>query len=267
MAVQIQFRRGTAASWAAANTVLAEGELGLETDTALFKIGDGATAWTSLGYGGFDGTASLSQIGISGGTDIGAALADTDEIAVYDDSASTNKKADVSRIKTYVFSAVDAVGDLLVGTAADTVGRLAIGTNGYFLKSDGSTPVWAAIPTINTLDDVGDVTLTSSTSGDFLKWNGSAWVNDPINLGTDTTGNYMADVSAGTGISVSHTAGEGSTATVTINATLDNLNDVTITSASNSQLLQYNGAAWVNATVNTTPTWDDDQNILANRVF
>lgn len=50
MSVHIQFRRGTAAEWAAANPVLLEGELGLETDTAFYKIGDGVTAYNSLEY-------------------------------------------------------------------------------------------------------------------------------------------------------------------------------------------------------------------------
>lgn len=48
--VTIQLRRGTAASWASANTVLHQGEVGVETDTGRAKLGDGATAWTSLGY-------------------------------------------------------------------------------------------------------------------------------------------------------------------------------------------------------------------------
>jgi hypothetical protein len=55
MAIQIQFRRGTASQWTSANPTLAEGEMGIETDTDLFKIGDGSTAWTSLAYGGIQG--------------------------------------------------------------------------------------------------------------------------------------------------------------------------------------------------------------------
>lgn len=47
---KFQFRRGTAAAWTSANPTLAEGELGLETDTLAVKLGDGATAWTSLAY-------------------------------------------------------------------------------------------------------------------------------------------------------------------------------------------------------------------------
>ena len=50
MAIQIQFRRGTAAQWASANTTLAQGELGLEIDTSYYKIGDGITPWTNLIY-------------------------------------------------------------------------------------------------------------------------------------------------------------------------------------------------------------------------
>ncbi len=52
MAVRIQFRRGTAAEWTAANPTLAAGEAGYETDTAKFKLGTGNTAWNSLAYAG-----------------------------------------------------------------------------------------------------------------------------------------------------------------------------------------------------------------------
>jgi hypothetical protein len=47
---KIQVRRGTAAQWTSANSILSAGEWGFETDTKKFKIGDGTTAWTTLGY-------------------------------------------------------------------------------------------------------------------------------------------------------------------------------------------------------------------------
>lgn len=50
MADIIQIRRDTAANWASANPTLAQGELGTESDTTKIKIGDGTTAWNSLGY-------------------------------------------------------------------------------------------------------------------------------------------------------------------------------------------------------------------------
>jgi len=46
----IQLRRGTAAEWTSADPTLSAGEVGAETDTLQFKIGDGSTAWTSLAY-------------------------------------------------------------------------------------------------------------------------------------------------------------------------------------------------------------------------
>lgn len=46
----IRVRRGTAASATSNNPTLKLGEVGYETDTRKLKVGDDATAWTSLGY-------------------------------------------------------------------------------------------------------------------------------------------------------------------------------------------------------------------------
>jgi hypothetical protein len=53
--VQLQFRRGTAQQWTAANPLLAVGEMAIESDTELFKIGDGVLLWNALPYGGLRG--------------------------------------------------------------------------------------------------------------------------------------------------------------------------------------------------------------------
>ena len=55
MPTKIQVRRGTASQWTTSDPVLSEGEIGFETDTGLFKIGNGSSSWTSLGYAGGDG--------------------------------------------------------------------------------------------------------------------------------------------------------------------------------------------------------------------
>lgn len=47
---RIVIRNDIAANWTAANPILLKGELGLETDTNKFKIGDGTTAWNALPY-------------------------------------------------------------------------------------------------------------------------------------------------------------------------------------------------------------------------
>jgi hypothetical protein len=50
MTSRLQNRRDTAANWTANNPTLAAGEMGLETDTSKFKMGNGSTAWNSLAY-------------------------------------------------------------------------------------------------------------------------------------------------------------------------------------------------------------------------
>jgi hypothetical protein len=50
MAITIQLRGDLASNWTAANPILAERELALETDTNLYKIGNGITTWNDLPY-------------------------------------------------------------------------------------------------------------------------------------------------------------------------------------------------------------------------
>jgi hypothetical protein len=50
MATRMQQRRGTASQWTTANPILATGEIGFETDTNQFKIGDGTNNWSALSY-------------------------------------------------------------------------------------------------------------------------------------------------------------------------------------------------------------------------
>jgi len=102
MAVNIQLRRGTAAAWTSSNPVLMQGELGYETDTGLYKIGNGSTAWTGLSYNGLYGSATLAQVNINGGSDIGADVVDGDKFAVYDASATANRTVSITRISNYV---------------------------------------------------------------------------------------------------------------------------------------------------------------------
>jgi hypothetical protein len=88
MAVTIQLRRGSAATWTSANPVLAEGEIGVETDTDLFKIGDGSTAWNSLSYGGLSGTNGTNGEGVPVGGTAGQILV-KDSSTDYDTSWSS----------------------------------------------------------------------------------------------------------------------------------------------------------------------------------
>lgn len=63
----LQVRRGSGENWNSVNPTLSNGELGLNTDNKLFKIGDGLTTWTSLPY--------YPGIPLSSGTGIGLSYA------------------------------------------------------------------------------------------------------------------------------------------------------------------------------------------------
>lgn len=84
----IKIRRGTAAQWTAANSILADGELGLETDTHKIKAGDGSTVWSSLPYissgggggGGGNNWGSITGT-LSDQTDLQTALDDKQPIS------------------------------------------------------------------------------------------------------------------------------------------------------------------------------------------
>lgn len=89
MSQQIQLRRGTAAAWTAAATVLASGEVGVETDTGKFKVGNGTSAWAALTYfvAGAVGATNLAYTAAAGN---GIVTSDTGTDATLTAADGTN---------------------------------------------------------------------------------------------------------------------------------------------------------------------------------
>jgi len=139
-----------------------------------------ATETSSVSFAGYATLASPALTGTPTSTTAANATSNT-QIATtaFVQNAATIAVSDAGN-NAVLKSLVDAKGDLIVGTADNTVDRLPAGTNGYYLKANSSLTSgleWGAIPTINDIDDIGGVTITSATNGDLLKYNGSAWVN------------------------------------------------------------------------------------------
>ena len=114
MASQIQLRRDTAANWTSSAAVLAQGEVGVETDTLKAKIGDGSTAWASLGY--FGDVSTLNAVG-----DVTITSVATGQVLQWNGTAWVN--ADI-----------DALPDQS-------------GNGGKYLTTDGTDASWATITT------------------------------------------------------------------------------------------------------------------------
>jgi hypothetical protein len=100
MAVQIQLRRGTAAAWTSANPTLADGEIGIESDTGKFKVGTGLAAWTNLSYGGIQGT---NGQGVPTGGTVGQVLYKNSSTN-YDTSWVSMHESDQTILSSQIFS-------------------------------------------------------------------------------------------------------------------------------------------------------------------
>ena len=134
MATKIQLRRDTASDWTSTNPTLAAGEFGWESDTNKFKIGDGATAWTSLAYASDGDTAGITFVG--------------------DDSTGTL----VSQNETFKIAGATGISTAVSG---DTI--TITGTAQDF--------TYAALTGTPTIPSLGDISITNSTiasSGDTI---------------------------------------------------------------------------------------------------
>lgn len=90
-------------------------------------------------------------------------------------------------------------------------------TNNALKIYDGTTWQQIAFGTnaASTVTLTGDVTGTGNVSNGTITISTTVAENS-VELGTDTTGNYVVDVTGGTGVTVTHTQGEGSSPEVAI---------------------------------------------------
>jgi hypothetical protein len=161
------------------------------------------------------------------------------------------------------FAKVDTTGDLTVGGNLTVNGTTTTLNTETLLVEDNIVVLNSGVTEAPTLNSGIEIERGTSTNV-VIRWNetNDQWefTNDgttygdiaalgTIELGTDTIGDYVNDVVAGTGISVTHTPGEGSSASIALNATLDNLSDVVITSPLQFQGLMYDGTNWVNSNI------------------
>lgn len=163
-------------------------------DTDLVK--DGAAAMRTLGN-----AIDTSFVDLKGGT--------TNQVLAKNSNTDLDFKwvADATGIPATI---IDAKGDLIAGTAADTADRLAVGTNGHVLTADSTASTgikWAALPAsvknfsllgTGTLTGAGATTVTvsgiSAQDQLFIIISGASSANSgatfSIRFNTDSGNNY-----------------------------------------------------------------------------
>ena len=177
MASIIQIRRDTATNWTSANTILAQGELGIETDTLKVKAGDGTTAWASLGYlidtGGYaaygDTTANFTGTLQNSGSNV---LVDADIGSTVQAHDADTTKNDVANTFTAAQTFGAGVVEKKVAIAASEI-DLALGN--YFTKTiSGSTTFTIANTAAS--GSVNSFVLELTNAGtNVIVWSGVTW--------------------------------------------------------------------------------------------
>jgi hypothetical protein len=161
MTTRLQQRRDTAANWTSNNPTLAAGEIGLETDTAKFKIGDGSTAWTSLAYANgvtATGTATLTNKTLTNDAFIGSlenanvvASAATGTINVdtitstvwyYTSNASANFTLNIRGNSGTSLNTLMATNQVITVVFLNTNGSTAYYPNAFQIDGTPVTPKW-----------------------------------------------------------------------------------------------------------------------------
>jgi hypothetical protein len=160
MATRMQQRRGTAEQWTLVNPTLAEGEIGFETDTNQFKIGNGVNAWGSLPYfETLDDIQTYVNNAVAGVIDAAPGTLDTlNELA-----AAINDDDDFFNSITTAYQAYADQAEVDAKAYADTqdAALSATITAAYEAYVDGQT---ADSATVTYVDDGDAVTLTAANT-------------------------------------------------------------------------------------------------------
>ena len=177
--VQIQQRIDTASNWTTANPTLLAGEVGWESDTKKYKIGDGSTAWASLSYApGSGGYTAGTGVSISGSNVISAsAVALTTVQTAANQTAHlalTTQEGDVvvrsDENKSYVRNSGTAgsMADFtLLATPTDAV--LSVNGNTGAITADQLAAAIESATDSNTFTDADHTKLNSAlTTSDLL---------------------------------------------------------------------------------------------------
>jgi hypothetical protein len=187
MATRMQQRRGTASQWTSANPILNAGEMGWESDTNKFKIGDGTNHWADLDY--FADTNSTVNPAFGSSITFEGATANDFETTL----AVTDPTADRTITLPNVTGTVITTGNLSditdIGVFSSTITMEGSTANDFELTLSAGDPT--ADRTITFPDATGTVALTSDIT--VTASSTSTFTNKSISLATNTVTGTKAE--------------------------------------------------------------------------
>ena len=227
MATRMQQRRGTASQWTNADPILNAGEIGFESDTNKFKVGDGINHWEDLTY--FVDQESLN-------TSLGDYLT-SDLLGAANGVAQLNSSGKLvsDQIPNIDEITVDAVdGAIVAGTGLDKTYNDNAGTITLDIDSTVATKSFAA--SLLTGATKSNITITGDENGLTISAENGVADSNTDNLSEGSTNKYFTDEraqdavgnSVGNGLSYDDASGAISVNTTTIQARVADVSDTEI---------------------------------------
>jgi hypothetical protein len=159
MATRMQQRRGTASQWTSANPILNAGEMGWESDTNKFKIGDGTNHWADLDY--------FIDVNSTVNPAFGSSI--TFEGATANDFETTLAITDPTADRTITFPDTTGTVQLRVTDVSDTeIGYLNGVTSAIQTQMDAKAPTNNASFTGTFSAPTGTITSTMIADGTIV---------------------------------------------------------------------------------------------------
>ena len=192
MATRMQQRRGTAAQWistnAGAGPILNAGEIGWESDTNKFKIGDGTNNWSSLDY-----FADInSTVNPAFGTSIvfEGATADSYETTLQVTDPTADRTITLPNVDGTVITTGNLSDITNIGVFTSTITMEGSTANDFELTLSAGDPT--ADRTITFPDSTGTVALTSDITVTASSTN--TFSNKSISLSSNTVTATLAEL-------------------------------------------------------------------------
>jgi hypothetical protein len=229
MATRMQQRRGTAAQWVSSNAgagpILNAGEIGWESDTNKFKIGDGVNNWSSLDY--FADVDSTVNPAFGTSITFEGATADSYETVLQVTDPTADRTITLPNVTGTVITTGNLSDITNIGVFTSTITMEGSSADDFELTLSAGNPT--ADRTITFPDATGTVALTTDIAAGTVTETGTQTLtNKSISLGSNTVTSTLAQLN--TAISDADVASLAGTETLT-NKTLTTptINGPTIT--------------------------------------